>query len=745
MSLRPGSISAYILTVILTVVTGILLLFGCAAFLKERSHLYSTLDRNLTIVSDRLAGGLAVPVWNLDESQVGKLLDDFMKDREIAAITLEAGGRRYERGRSAGLKVVERAAPLPMDEIVVQHRKVVSAGREIGSLSVAMTRHYVHGELTRSAVGIFLAILVIDAVICLVLYLILSRHLLQPLQMLDSFAESVKTTPDACPVLGERRFLGELETLRLSLIEMVEVLNSRYREKIEAEAQLQRHRNMLKKVLDTIPQAVFWKDRDCIYLGCNRQFAHDAGIADPESVVGASDFQLPWPPEDARAYQEDDRHVMESNSTRMHIIEPLVKADGTRRWIDTSKTPLLDDDGTVYGVLGVYDDITRRKQLEEELRQSQKMEAVGQLAGGVAHDFNNILTVIAGYCALLQLDSNLSARHQEQLAEIAASTEKAAQLTHRLLAFSRKQPLVMRHKNFNDIILEVHKFLARIIGEDITLKTSCCGAELPIFADQGQLEQVLINLATNARDAMLTGGTFTVTSQPVTIDETFTDHHNYQVPPGRYALLTVADTGSGIGKEHLDHIFEPFFTTKEVGKGTGLGLSIIYGIIKQHNGFIHVYSEVGQGTTFRIYLPIREAGELPQPLQRVAAPPKGGNETILVAEDDPTVRSLVASILEGHGYRTVLAEDGEDAIAKFRDNLERVDLVLMDVIMPRRNGKEAFEEIKRLRPGTKALFTSGYTADFIESRGVSEEGIELIMKPVHPMEVLRRVREMLDR
>ena len=383
--------------------------------------------------------------------------------------------------------------------------------------------------------------------------------------------------------------------------------------------------------------------------------------------------------------------------------------------------------------------------LEEQLRQSQKMEAVGQLAGGVAHDFNNILTVISGYSSLLQMDDSLNDEQKKRVDEIASSAERAAQLTRGLLAFSRKQPLIMKHENLNDIVQHVHKFLARIIGEDITFQSACCGAELPIVADRGQIEQVLINLATNARDAMSGGGGLTVKSDRAVLDSSFTDFHNYNVSPGHYALLTVSDTGMGISKEHIDHIFEPFFTTKEVGKGTGLGMAIIYGIIKQHDGFINVYSELGHGTTFRIYLPIDEKTDGFQTIKPEPAPPEGGNETILVAEDEPSVRVLVAKVLQGYGYNVILAEDGVEAVEKFKAHQDIIRLVLMDMIMPKKNGMEAYEEISRIKPGVKLLFSSGYPADFIENRGVSEKAVELIMKPVQPMELLRKVREILDK
>ncbi|MRR56201.1 MAG: PAS domain S-box protein [Deltaproteobacteria bacterium] len=419
------------------------------------------------------------------------------------------------------------------------------------------------------------------------------------------------------------------------------------------------------------------------------------------------------------------------------------RANGSDYSVDVNLQLVEDQDRRVF--LAITNDITDWKQLESQLLQSQKMEAVGQLAGGVAHDFNNILTVIAGYSALLQTDSSIGEKQREYLAEIGAAADKASQLTHGLLAFSRKQKLVMKHENLTEIIQHVHKFLARIIGEDITLNTSCSGSELPVFADYGQIEQVLINLATNARDAMPGGGSFTVRGEMVLLDESIYDYHKNSVPPGRYALLSVSDTGHGIRKEHLCHIFEPFFTTKEVGKGTGLGMAIIYGIIKQHNGFINVSSEPGHGTTFMIYLPLDESTIKPLTDTAKTTPKMGNNETILVAEDDPAVSRLVSKILVTNGYEVILAEDGADAIEKFRAYQDKIRLVMLDMIMPKKSGKEASEEINNIRPETKIIFSSGYTADFIENRGISDEGVELILKPVQPNDLLIKVREMLDR
>jgi len=387
--------------------------------------------------------------------------------------------------------------------------------------------------------------------------------------------------------------------------------------------------------------------------------------------------------------------------------------------------------------------LAERIKLEEQLRQSQKMEAIGLLAGGVAHDFNNILTVIMGYCSLLEMESNSNPILKEATDQIMSSTLKAAQLTKGLLAFSRKQVLSVKKANLNDIIHHVEKFVARIIGEDIQFKSIYNGHELPVTVDAGQIEQVLINLVTNSRDAMPKGGNLTIETSFQDISDSF-QHAHGDAPLGQYACVSISDTGHGMNEETCSKIFEPFFTTKEVGKGTGLGMAIVYGIIRQHNGFISVYSEQGEGTVFRIYLPIFETQQNGVIEDSIPAETRGGTETILLAEDDVSVRKLTVSILTKFGYDVIQAEDGLDAIAKFVAHQDMVSLVLMDMIMPKMNGREAYDEIRKINPDVKVLFSSGYTADFIEKRGVSEAGIELIMKPVQPMDLLRKVREILD-
>jgi two-component system, cell cycle sensor histidine kinase and response regulator CckA len=418
------------------------------------------------------------------------------------------------------------------------------------------------------------------------------------------------------------------------------------------------------------------------------------------------------------------------------------KKSGELFWEHVIISPIRDAEGNITNYIAVKDDITDQKSLKEQLFQSQKMEAVGQLAGGIAHDFNNILTVIIGYASMLRRAPGLERPFENMVHQIITSADKAAQLTRALLTFSRKQIMNPKPADLNTLVRQVQSFLARIIGEDVQLKLVIKATALPVLVDSGQIEQVLMNLATNARDAMPKGGVLVIETELLEVESD--PEHPASLPgSGRYAVVSVSDSGVGMDESTLSRIFEPFFTTKEVGKGTGLGMAIVHGVITQHNGTIMVRSEPGQGTTFKIYLPLSDGGGKAEAETGNPEPVRGGSETILVAEDDAAVGALVRQVLSGYGYRVLLAADGEQAVASFRKHQDAVSLVLMDMIMPRKSGWEAAREIAEIKP-VRVLFTSGYTRDFIKNRGELEEGCELILKPVQPLELLRKVRAMLD-
>lgn len=379
--------------------------------------------------------------------------------------------------------------------------------------------------------------------------------------------------------------------------------------------------------------------------------------------------------------------------------------------------------------------------LAEELRHAQKMEAIGTLAGGIAHDFNNILTAIIGFGTLLQRSLKDDNPYRIYVDQILSAADRAANLVKRLLIFGRKQVIAPQPTDLNEIVKGIEKLLQRLVSEDITFVTSLSQEPLVCHVDAGQFEQILMNLVTNARDAMPDGGSLTIATASDFLEEDLLGTAGTG-KAGYYAILTVTDTGIGMDEETRERIFDPFFTTKEVGKGTGLGLSMVYGIVTQHEGFVTVDSEPGKGTVVRIYLPIvasQATAEQPEKKPSV----QGNRETILIAEDDRDVRKLSKLILERNGYTVIEAGDGAEAVRRFLENRERIDLVLLDVVMPKKNGQAVYEEILGVRPGMKALFISGYTQDIINRKGIVDEGINFIAKPLKPEELLAKVREVL--
>ena len=423
--------------------------------------------------------------------------------------------------------------------------------------------------------------------------------------------------------------------------------------------------------------------------------------------------------------------------------------DGEYRFVVDMGRPFHDLDGNFSGYIGTCYDVTekvhteeQRVALEHQLTQSQKMEAIGTLTGGIAHDFNNILTAIIGYATMMQLDLAQEHPLQRKVGEILRASERASNLTRSLLAYSRKQVGNPIPVGVNSIVRNVEILLRRLIPENIDMRLKLAQEDLAIQADSGQIEQVLMNLVVNARDAMAGGGTLQIASEPIRLDRDFIAAHGYG-SVGSFALLTVSDSGIGMDEKTRDRIFEPFFTTKPPGKGTGLGLAMVYAIVKQHCGFINCYSEPGHGTVFRIYIPSIDA---PARAEAVAAEQavRGGDETILLVEDDEVIREMVAELLEDFGYRVIGAVDGEDAVQKFREADGSVQMVLFDVIMPRMNGREAYHAIESISPGVKVLFMSGYTADIITETLIKGDPRHFVSKPIKINELLGKVRDLLD-
>jgi len=436
--------------------------------------------------------------------------------------------------------------------------------------------------------------------------------------------------------------------------------------------------------------------------------------------------------------------LMEKDGVAYHFEAQTRRKDGSVNWVSVNARNVTNENGKTLYYEGSVKNITERKRLQLQLLHSQKMEAIGTLAGGIAHDFNNILTAIVGYGNLLQLKMEKGDPLKTYVDRILSSSQRAISLTRSLLAFSRKQPVELRPQRVGALINEAGKLLKRLLTEDIVLRMGRIDGDAVIMADRTQMDQILMNLATNARDAMPKGGILAIEAKRVEMGNDFVRTHGYG-SPGDYVLIRVADTGAGMDERTMKKVFEPFFTTKPEGKGTGLGLSIVYGIVKQHSGYINVDSEPGKGTTFSLYFPEMQTGEAVETeAAHVPLNIRMGSETILVAEDNAEARSFMTEVLSVSGYTVIETADGDEALRTFSDNRDRIALVISDVVMPGRNGKELCEEIRKIKPGMKVILTSGYTRDVLVFKGIHDKSADYISKPLSPNDLLGKVRDLLD-
>jgi PAS domain S-box-containing protein len=534
-------------------------------------------------------------------------------------------------------------------------------------------------------------------------------------------------------MVGERT--AELTERTAELTAAIELLQEQISERTRGE-------KFIKNILESIDEWLLVIGRDYRIISANRAFCESMEMPF-EGLVGKPCYELLHDRQSPCFEGGEDCSVRKVFMTG----EPSTAAhthnhSGSSLYVETKTYPMRDDEGNIGSVIQIIHNVSEKRKLEDQLRHSQKMEAIGQLAGGVAHDFNNRLAAIMNYAFILKTNMSPDNPLLVHVNQIMNSSERAAHLTQNLLTFSRKHVINPRPVKLNDVVEGIEKLLARVIGEDIELETELSEDELVVMADSGQIEHVLINLATNARDSVHSSGRVSISTSRVSLGPEFFEGRS-SARAGHYALISFMDTGGGMNVETKGKIFEPFFTTKGVGKGTGLGLSIVYGIVKQHGGHITVESEPGVGTAFYIYLPLLPVrAEQAEP--EVAAELTGGSETVLLVEDDEDVRKPLRQMLEGFGYDVIEAVNGKDAIEKFLQSRKSIGLLVLDVILPGLNGIEVLRAIRKVQPGIRAIFTSGYSKEHVWSKGLPMPGTAFLSKPVAPEVLLEKVREALD-
>jgi signal transduction histidine kinase/CheY-like chemotaxis protein len=610
MTMMPKSISTYLVTVLLTVVTIILFLFFSAYYVLDRDRQMTKLRTELDTASNLFASGLAVPVWNFDEPQINTFMDSFMENRAVAFLELTSRDMKYQRGRDKDWNIRTNIAPDSSMAVLEQERPVVFSEAKIGTVRIGLTQKYVRQELHYNALLMLGIVLLLDSVILASLYLILSRKILKPLKTLDQFAVSVIGGGENRGLIAGRPFMGELETLRSSLIAMMDTLEARFIEK---------------------------------------------------------------------------------------------------------------------------------KQLQEQLHQAQKMDVIGQLAGGVAHDFNNMLAAIMASAELIKHRMPEDDRNMKMVNTIINAANRSADLTRDLLSFSRKGTKESRPVAINKTINDVICLLERTLDKSIRLVTLLEAGDPIVLGDVAQLQNALLNLGVNARDAMPAGGILTYATSLISLTATDCQSHHILLKPGNYLQISVSDTGVGISKEIINRIFEPFFTTKPQGKGTGLGLAAVYGTIQDHQGSINVYSEPGNGTVFNVYLPV-SSEYLSLVVEDAAIQGSGG---VLLVDDEPILLSVGQALLEELGYTVYLAEDGNQALKVYAQQQSHIQMVLLDMIMPGLNGRETLVQLRKLNPDVSVVFCSGFHRE-----GTNDELLQLgaqgfIQKPFSRAALSRIVADLI--
>ena len=743
------SLSVKVIATLILVATLVLLFYTLFATFVYRNREVDSLHENLKLTTEQLQIAIAVTLWHYDTKQLERLLDGGMKDQKITGIVVKFGSREHARSRNATWQSVVGVPVNSQSGQITFAQKVVYLGEEIGTLTLFATTKFLDKELITNILFFSGSILVLDIILILSLYGILFRIVLEPLKKLKDYAVSVSHSDKCSSSLKNHIFCGEMEVLRSSLEEMLAKLEDRYVERQQEARRFKESEERFRSLINAIPDLVWLKNKEGIYLVCNEMFRRLFGAKESD-IVGKTDYDF-VDKDLADSFRKHDRIAMEEKRSRSNEEWVTSVAGGQPRLLDTTKTPLFDTDGKMVGVLGVARDITQRKQNEEErielqtqLSQMQKMESVGQLAGGMAHNFNNNLAIILGNIELSQLKLPRDSEAITLLENAKIAVLRSRDLVRQILIYSRKG----EHKNIpvrlSQIFDETLELLRSTIPMTVNLQqtTSSSCQEVSILGNPSQIQEALINLCNNAVHAMDEKGNLEVSLE--TVDLLSQDIPlQYELPAGRYAKISVHDDGSGMSEKIQEKIFDPFYTTKGVGHGTGMGLSSVAGIVDQHAGWIKVESAQGCGSTFDLYLPTIESSTISISKTEQGDIPQG-KERILFLDDDEMLSKLGEQMLSELGYQVTPMLSSQAALGLFKANPALFDLVITDQTMPELSGTDFIKELLRIRPDLPCILCTGYSSK-VSPENIKEIGVkELLMKPFEQAVLARAIRRALN-
>ncbi|WP_163338187.1 PAS domain-containing sensor histidine kinase [Desulfopila sp. IMCC35008] len=695
---------------------------------------HEKIQDNLRFIEESYLPPIQSSLYKLDQLQLELLLNGILKLEGIIrceVLTDNNGPQQYTKATKATDKKERHEYNLSYTH---PSGRVYKLGKLIVYLDYAEVKASMKDWLSVRLITMMLALGLLTILVMLTFQRVVARHLTR----LSEFTERI-TFPniDDRLQLDRTEKQDELQNLVHTFNALLDRLKQGISEQEHARQALLKSEKAYRNLIENANDAVYIA-QDGMMKFCNP-------IA--EQITGYTAEELSLLPMVDLIYPDDRSQVADYHRKRLagEQVPPVytfrvMRKDSSVFWVQISVV-VVEWEGKP-ATLNFLRDITEQKDIEQQLVQSQKMDSIGRLAGGIAHDLNNLLSPILGYGELLKIGAIGQDKYQDSLDQILGAGIKARNLVGQLLAFSRKQTLEYKLLQLNDVIDGLYKLLCRTIREDIEIILNK-QENLPLIkADVGQTEQVLMNLVVNASDAMINGGKIVIETSTTTLDSNYTEGH-LDLKPGRYIQLAVSDTGSGMDQETHEHIFEPFFTTKGQS-GTGLGLATVYGIVKQHNGHITVYSEPDQGTTFKVFFPVSETDQKSGGLPLTAETDLAGTETILLVEDDKQVRDLTSAMLEHHGYTIFAAHEGEKACEIYSANKESIDMLLTDVIMPGMNGKELYERLQKMTPDLKVLYMSGYTSDIIDHHGILNSGTQFIQKPFSTTALTRKIRSVFS-